>query len=360
MKLFLSLCFTAILLFASTEFEEAYLVYESGDYNSSIKLFHELVAQHNDHDAAYLLGRMYERGEGCEADEELSHAWYKVSSRGYYYQLRHQTTRSLDKEQEKLYESLQRSDDIITQNTIRQYTQSLYSLKPHAATYFLLASYKHGEPYPDTNGHPAKQLETEFQISLKFNYASNLFGFGEIYSIGYTQKSFWQLYSDSAYFRETNYNPEAFVTFPIHNIVSIDYLKAVRLSFEHQSNGRGGAQERSWNYLSSSFYFQYKAIFAEVKLWHRLPDPTDYNPDLLEYLGHGHLQFMLPYRQHLAKLLLRSSFHGKSAVEVNYSHPVFGRDDLFVYLKAFSGYAESLIDYNHKVNKIGLGFSISR
>jgi len=323
-------------------------------------MFHKLASDSNDHDAAYLLGRMYERGEGCKVDKELSNAWYKVSSRGYYYQLKHQTTRDLDKEQVKLYKSLNRYDDELTQNTIRQYTQSLYNLKPHAPTYFLLASYKHGEVYPDTNGHAAEQVETEFQISLKFNYGANLLGFGEIYSIGYTQRSFWQLYAESAYFRETNYNPEAFVTFPIHNMASMDYLKAVRLSFEHQSNGRGGLEERSWNFLSGSFYFQYKAIFTELKLWHRLPDNIDYNPELIDYIGHGHIQFMLPYRQHLAKLLLRSNFAGENAVEVNYSHPVFGRDDLFFYLKAFSGYGESLIDYDNKVHKVGLGFSISR
>ena len=122
----------------------------------------------------------------------------------------------------------------------------------------------------------------------------------------------------------------------------------------------GGEEERSWNYLSATAYFQYKLLFTELKLWHRLPDATDYNPDLIDFMGHGHIRFILPYKKHIAKLLLRSNFSGEHAVELNYSYPVFGRDDLFLYLKGFSGYGESLIDYDKHVNKIGIGFSISR
>jgi len=77
-------------------------------------------------------------------------------------------------------------------------------------------------------------------------------------------------------------------------------------------------------------------------------------------MGHGHLKFILPYKKHLAKLLLRSNFHGKSAVEFSYSYPFFGSKDLFFYLKTFNGYGESLIDYDNKIDKVGFGFSISR
>jgi phospholipase A1 len=77
-------------------------------------------------------------------------------------------------------------------------------------------------------------------------------------------------------------------------------------------------------------------------------------------MGHGHLRFILPYKQHMAQIILKSNFKGKSSMEVNYSYPAFGRDDLFFYLKSFNGYGESLIDYDHNIEKIGVGFSISR
>lgn len=342
-------------LFASTAFEEAYRVYKAGDFKESLPMFTQLVEKHKDYDAAYILGYMYEHGEGCKIDMEKSQEYYKISSNGYYWQLKKDPSRDVDKEQKKLYESLAKSDDEITQQTIRQYTQSLYNIKAHGPIYFLPVSYRTNGTYPNTNGHEAKQIETEFQISIKYDFAANLLGFNETYSIGYTQLSFWQLYEDSAYFRETNYNPEAFITVPVYT----KYLKAVRVAFEHQSNGRGGEEERSWNYVSSSFYFQTAFFFTELKLWSNVAD-LKYNPDLMNYLGYGELEFLLPYKEHIFKLKTRNTFSDKRATEVTYSYPMFGSDDLFLYVKAFTGYGESLIDYNHKVEKLGIGFSISR
>jgi phospholipase A1 len=101
-------------------------------------------------------------------------------------------------------------------------------------------------------------------------------------------------------------------------------------------------------------------LFAELKLWSRLPDKNDYNSELIDYIGHGYIKFMLPYKKHFVDLKLRQSFDSKGSVEVNYSYPTFGRDDLFLYVKFFNGYGESFIDYDNHVKKIGIGFSISR
>ncbi|MEA3370539.1 MAG: phospholipase A [Campylobacterota bacterium] len=346
--------------FATTDYEEAYRVYKAKEFEKSLEMFSKLVEEENDYDAAYILGYMYEHGEGCEIDIKKSQKYYKISSRGYYFHLKSDPTRNIDKEQKQLYDSLEKIEDIETDNTIRRYTQSLYNIKTHKPTYFLPISYRSNGSYGPTNGHNAKDIETEFQVSIKYDFAANLFDLNEVYTFAYTQLAFWQLYEESAYFRETNYNPEFFITFPLSEIIESSFLKVLRVSFAHQSNGRGGAEERSWNYLSAATYFQYKYLFTELKLWHRLPDTTDYNPELIDYMGHGHLRFTVPYKKHIAKLLLRSNFSGKNAVELNYSYPVFARDDLFLYVKGFSGYGESLIDYDNHVNKIGFGFSISR
>ena len=314
----------------------------------------------NDQDAAYILAYMYEHGEGCAINKKLAAKWYKISSRGYYYQIKHDSKRDISKEQYKLYQSIQKSNNSQTQDTIRQYTQSLYNIKAHKANYFLPLSYRYNGAYANTNGHKPLRIETEFQVSIKFDFASNLIGINEIYSIAYTQLAFWQLYSDSAYFRETNYNPEFYITIPLSAISNTKFLKAIRLSFEHESNGRGGEEERSWNFISSSFYFHYKFLFSELKLWYRLSDNYDYNPDLIDYMGHGHLRFILPYKKHLLEVLLRHNFSNAGAVKTSYTYPLLGRKDLFIYMKAFSGYGESLIDYDNYINKVGIGFSISR
>jgi phospholipase A1 len=121
--------------------------------------------------------------------------------------------------------------------------------------------------------------------------------------------------------------------------------------------------ERSWNRVSVFAFLFYKNLITEFETWYRFNDKTDYNPDLSDYLGYAKVKFTLPYEAHLFKLTLRSNFiHKKGAVEFSYSYPLPLRDenDLFLYIKTFNGYGESLIDYNHNVNKISIGLCISR
>ena len=360
MKQLLSLLLFSQILLSSIAFEEVYIEYKAENYQNSFEAFKFLAEEDNDLDAAYILAFMYEHGEGCKIDIDKANRWYRIASKGYYYRGKDDVTREIDKEHRKLYKSLEHTGDEETQETIKRYSQSLYNIRAYNTNYFLPASYRYEGSYEPTNGHIAKNIETEFQFSIKYDFSANLLGLDEIYTAAYTQLAFWQLYEESAYFRETNYNPELFVTFPISTYNEHILVKAIRVAFAHESNGRGGSEERSWNYLSASTYLQYRHIFMELKLWHRLPDTTDYNPELIDYMGHGHLRFILPYKKHVAKLLLRSNFDGNSAIEFNYSYPAFGRQDLYFYLKTFNGYGESLIDYDNNVNKIGFGFSISR
>ncbi len=265
---------------------------------------------------------------------------------------------------EFLYDNIYKNDNNETQKTLRDYViKSTYNVSAHQANYFLPISYRFEDNYENKKeGVPEPlQTETEFQISLKYDVTSNIFGFNEIYTIAYTQKSYWQLYVESAYFRESNYNPELFVTLPVTKFDADYSIKAVRLGFAHMSNGQGGVDERSWNYFYSNLYFQLKYLFVDLKLWVNSGKSSDkYNPDLLDYLGHGHIKFIFPYKEHLLNAKFRYSVKGYGAAEVNYTYPAFGREDVFFYLKGFSGYGESLIDYDNKVQKLGIGLSISR
>lgn len=359
MKLLLILLFGATLLFSSTEFEQAYKAYKLGNYKSSLETFKTLANEKDDYDAAYILGYMYEHGEGCEIDLQESQKWYKLSSNGYYWQIKKDPTRDVAKKHRLFYNTISKPENQETQNTIQQYTQSLYNIKAHEANYFLPMSYRYGDSYVAPEGKKSQQVEMEFQVSIKFDFAANVFNLNEIYTVAYTQKSYWQFYTSSAYFRESNYNPELFVTIPMSQTDETSFIKAFRFSFAHQSNGRGNEEERAWDYIAATMYTQYKSLFTELKLW--LPiGSLKYNEDLMDYMGYGHLKFILPYQKHLVDLTLRSNFSGEHAAELNYTYPAFGRDDLFFYVKGFSGYGESLIDYDNSVNKIGFGFSISR
>jgi len=254
-----------------------------------------------------------------------------------------------------------------TKKTLEHYVYSSYNLSAYRTNYFLPVSYRFNNKYPagqknEPDDSNPEQIETEFQISMKYDIGSNLFGLHEMYSFAYTQKSFWQLYVTSAYFRETNYNPEAFVKIPVYGI---DTLKVIRLGYCHESNGRGGEDERSWNYIYSSFYFRVSKMFVDLRLWARIDKLIDgkykHNADLYDYIGYGHLQFIIPYEKSLVKAkFMYNPKTNYGNTEINYSYPVPIRDDLFFYVKYFNGYKESLIDYNHHVQKIGIGIAISR
>ena len=355
-KTLLFLFFIISTLFADLNYQSVYAEYKAKKYKQALHGFTTLFEQQKDLDAAYILGYMYEHGEGCDVDTKKAMYYYKEASRGFYFQRKADPTRDAKKEQKHIFSSVNDLNDSETYNTVKQYAQSLYNIKAYKANYFLPVSYRYGGEYTPIGTHDIRSIEIEFQVSIRYDFATNFLNMREIYSFAYTQRSFWQAYGDSAYFRESNYNPEFFATFPL----KYKHVKAFRFALAHQSNGRGGIDERSWNYAAGSLFFQTGLLFTEVKLWHRFKDSVDYNPELIDYMGHGHVEFIFPYKKHLMKLLLRSNFSGKNAVEFSYSYPFFGSKDLFFYLKTFNGYGESLIDFDNKIDKVGFGFSISR
>jgi len=273
------------------------------------------------------------------------------------------TFEEIHKQKENIVRELEGMDND-SKETLSQIVHSGFNLKAYKENYFMPLSYRYDSHYIDNGTHPAEDVETEFQLSIRYDFASDWLHLGEIYSFGYTQHSFWQVYVPSAFFRESNYQPELFVTIPAYKLVGTkSILKGFKFSLIHQSNGRGGEYERSWNRVDLCAYTQYKHLITELELWYRFHDKNEYNADLLDYLGYGQLQFILPYKQHLFRLKLHSNIsHRKSAVEFSYSYPlpVINDRDVFLYFKTFNGYGESLIDYNHNVNKVSIGVAISR
>ena len=268
-------------------------------------------------------------------------------------------------EKKKVAQSLDPFGDPEAKDTINRIIDSQFNLRAYKENYFLPFSYRYDSPYCPIGIHEGEErsVETEFQVSIRYDFAANAFGFGEIYSFAYSQRSWWQVYSTSAFFRESNYQPEFFISIPTYTFWKNSPIKGFKLSFIHQSNGRGGTYERSWNRIALNSFIQYKNLITEIELWYRTHDKNDYNPDLIDYLGYGQLRFIVPYRKHLFKLTLRSNIkHKKGSVELTYSYPIPARkeNDLFLFFKTFNGYGESLIDYNNYVNKVSLGVSISR
>ena len=127
-------------------------------------------------------------------------------------------------------------------------------------TYFLPAYYSfspdnavYGNTLP--NGQNLNRLEVKFQISFKVAMASS--GLAKSVYAAYTQRSYWQFYRDSAFFRETNYQPELLVAPDNRWNLGAGWDIGFRVSpYVHQSNGRGGSLERSWNRTCADLIFE--------------------------------------------------------------------------------------------------------
>ena len=247
-----------------------------------------------------------------------------------------------------------------------------YDLRFYKENYFLVGRYTNDVnsapylPLYEAIGVPPENLnntEAKFQLSFKgrlWTTDDRRFGVWA----AYTQQNQWQVYNGDASrpFRETNYMPEIFVSYrPDVDLGAGFRWKLVNFGFNHQSNGRTDVISRSWDRILASFGAENGnlALFADV--WYRIPekDEEDDNPDITDYYGHGMLSGLYRWRGHSFAGWLRGNVStGKGAVELGWtSPPLLG--PLRAYVQFFSGYGESLIDYNWKQTTIGAGVALS-
>lgn len=209
-------------------------------------------------------------------------------------------------------------------------------------------------------------VEIKFQISLKTLLISNLIGHTGDLWVGYTNRSFWQAFNTghSSPFRETNHEPEAWFDFatdrPLHGTL---HFKGATLGVVHQSNGQWGEISRSWNRVYAMFMFQTENLYFAVKPWWRIPESAsdDDNPDIGKYMGNFELYALKAWGDQTLGLMLRDNLrldrNNHGALQVDYTFPL--HNQLRGYVQWFYGYGESLIDYDHEVNTIGVGLMLS-
>jgi phospholipase A1 len=241
----------------------------------------------------------------------------------------------------------------------------------HKPNYMLIAAYNaygySADLFQEQFNDPSIQAddtEAQFQLSVKVPLAVNLFDTVDLYA-AYTNRSFWQLYNDnSAPFRETNHEPEGWVQFnPKWEFFGFKNA-ANMFGIVHQSNGRGGVLSRSWNRLYANFIIERGNFALSFKPWYRLPedDDEDDNPDITDYLGHYEIRGFYKWREHVFSAMSRNNLESgfsNGAVELGWSFPLGNYPYLKGYLQYFTGYGESLIDYNQYVNRIGIGVSVT-
>ncbi len=205
--------------------------------------------------------------------------------------------------------------------------------------------------------------EAKFQISFKGRlWATDDRRWG-VWA-AYTQQNQWQLYNGdvSRPFRETNYMPELLVSYrPDVDLGGGFRWGLVNAGFNHQSNGRSDVLSRSWNRIFAEFGVERDNLMLTGRVWHRLKENEvdDDNPDITDYYGNGEIAALYRWRGHSFSVGGRGNLRtGKGAVQAAWTTPPF-LGPLRGYLQVFSGYGESLIDYNWNQTTIGAGVALS-
>jgi outer membrane phospholipase A len=210
-----------------------------------------------------------------------------------------------------------------------------------------------------------------FQLSLKYRLFDVQSGFGRErpwlsgFYFGYTQNSLWDLESRSRPFRDTSYRPSFFWKW--ERADEKTWLDAVRLGFEHESNGRDDERSRSINVLFARPEWHWELAaderFEFTPKAHAYLDKDD-NPDIQHY--RGYVDWRARYHSGnlwIATALLRHGTAGKGSLLLDVSRrtrdlklgPISG----YLHLQFFAGYGETILDYNVKrKSQLRLGFAI--
>ena len=215
-----------------------------------------------------------------------------------------------------------------------------------------------------TTAQAIDNTELKFQLSFKTKVAENVFGDNGDIWMGYTQSSRWQAYNSevSRPFRETNYEPEVMLAFRNGYSLLGWNGRMTALHLNHQSNGLSDPLSRSWNRVILNVGLDRDNWAVMLRPWYRVPESNseDNNPDIDDYIGRGDATVVWTRDGHTLSLTGRHSLRGgersHGSLQVDYGFPLTNL--LRGHLQVFSGYGESMIDYNHKSTHVGLGVSL--
>ena len=215
--------------------------------------------------------------------------------------------------------------------------------------------------------------DARFQLSFNYRLFSpegaivKLAPFLKGMYIGYTQNSFWDLGEDSKPFRDTSYRPSLFWQ---GKLEGRDWMPQTwKAGYEHESNGRDDEDSRSIDTLF--FEPKWETRFADGNVLSFNPRIRAYldkeeNPDIQRYRGFVNWaaqygrddgwKFTANYLQGTA---------GYATAQIDASYPlgteVFSNIGSFIHFQYFSGYGETLLNYNdRKSDQFRIGISIVR
>ncbi|WP_417659917.1 phospholipase A [Pseudidiomarina sp.] len=253
--------------------------------------------------------------------------------------------------------------------------RGIFDLRTFQPNFILPAHYSsdtNEQPMSPTRG-PGTPLESyqptevKLQLSLRTKLFENLVFGGDVW-VAYSQTSLWQAWNsdDSSPFRSTDYKPEVFYILPWQDewdfIPGNARIRFAKAGFAHESNGQRKPDSRSWNYVYFGGAVEWGPVVWE-STWKQRVNETgddDDNPDLIRFRGNFENRFS--WRNALSTYSLtritRELSWDRGSWRLDFTHPLNSEkpDGLRFYIQIFSGYGETLLDYNHRQNRIGIGF----
>jgi phospholipase A1 len=202
--------------------------------------------------------------------------------------------------------------------------------------------------------------ELKFQVSLKAPIWENIFNYNSSLYFAYSQLSYYQIYNNERFFRENDYEPEAFLANKIDYAIGKNwYLNYFNIGLDHQSNGTGTDTQRGWDRIYLEAIVSNNNWMISLQPWY-IVDTNSHNDDIGKYSGYGRALVTYKLQEHVFSFQARNVLEHQARYatgELTWSFPL--TKYFKGYVQVFSGYGQSLIEYNHRTNSAGVGLALS-
>lgn len=216
------------------------------------------------------------------------------------------------------------------------------------------------------------QLSVRVKIGQGFWVGPKSAGHDSLW-FAYSQQSYWQLFTSSLSrpFRSTDHEPEIIYIAPTDaQLLGGWRLRYSGISLNHQSNGQSLPLSRSWNRIILMAGMEKDARFTlRARYWYRIPEDAseDDNPEISDTVGRAELTGAWKLdKDNSLGLTVRHSLRGQAngSYRLEWLKTLgdsgqSNRDSgLRFHVQLFSGYGDSLVDYNRQRTVLSVGLSL--
>lgn len=236
---------------------------------------------------------------------------------------------------------------------------------PHEPIYFLVGT---------------EQPNAKFQVSFKYQIFNEEGSLRRAFEplgglhLAYSQTSFWDWEEDSAPFYDNSYRPE--VLWSRDHILPNNWRipGVARVGFQaglqHESNGQDGDDSRNINlaYVRPIFLIgdENDLFLSIAPRLYRYIGELEGNTDIAEYRGYGDIRLTIGWDAglQLSALGRVGNEWDKGSLQLDLTYPLrqrlSGNVDLYLHAQYFTGYGESLLNYDESDNAFRIGISLVR